>query len=66
MELILGLVIGGFMFLVWLIPFVAIAVSDRTEGGEKLAWLLAVFFVSWFAWIFYLLLAPLKQKDTLR
>ncbi|HFB66263.1 MAG TPA: hypothetical protein ENJ60_12065, partial [Aeromonadales bacterium] len=36
--------------------------SDKTSGNEKLAWLLAMFFVSWFAWIFYLLLAPLKEK----
>jgi hypothetical protein len=46
---------------IWLLPILLIAGSDRTEGGEKLAWILAVVFVSWFAWVFYLLLAPLKQ-----
>lgn len=49
-------------FFFWIIPIVAIAISDRTSGGEKLAWLLAVIFISWFAWVFYLLLAPLKRS----
>lgn len=62
METIFGLfflIIGAF---VWLIPLVAILLSSRSSGGEKVAWLLAVIFVSWFAWIFYLLLAPLKSN----
>lgn len=55
--------IGGVVFFfVWIIPIILIGVSDRTKGGEKLAWILAVIFVSWFAWIFYLLLAPLKSR----
>ena len=61
METIFGLfflIIGAF---VWLIPLVAILLSSRSSGGEKVAWLVAVIFVSWFAWIFYLLLAPLKS-----
>ena len=53
---------GVVFFFVWIIPILLIAVSDRTSGGEKLAWVLAVIFVSWFAWIFYLLLAPLKSR----
>ncbi|WP_339722597.1 hypothetical protein [uncultured Paraglaciecola sp.] len=53
---------GLVFFIVWIIPIILIGVSDRTSGGEKLAWILAVIFVSWFAWIFYLLLAPLKSQ----
>lgn len=48
--------------LVWLAPILVILSSDKTTGSEKLAWLLAVLFISWFAWIFYLLLAPLKPR----
>ena len=62
MELIVGLFTAfGFLvaFLVWLLPIVLIGLSDRTSGGEKLAWILAVIFISWFAWIFYALFAPL-------
>ena len=40
-----------------------IACSDKTTGGEKLAWILAIIFLSWFAWIFYFLLAPLKADS---
>ncbi|MBZ4044567.1 PLDc N-terminal domain-containing protein [Flavobacterium hibisci] len=41
---------------------ISILFSRKTTGGEKLAWILAVLFISWFAWIFYLLLAPIKKK----
>lgn len=57
------MVCGLFALLIWLLPIILIAGSDRTTGGEKAAWILAVIFVSWFAWIFYLLLAPLKQPE---
>jgi hypothetical protein len=51
-------------FLLWLLPILLIADSDKTTGGEKLAWILAIIFLSWFAWIFYFLLAPLKPKPS--
>lgn len=58
MELLLmiPLVIIG----IWLAPIFVIVSSNRTSGKEKLAWVLAVLFISWFAWIFYLLLAPIN------
>lgn len=62
METIFGIFFFLVFGIIWLIPLLAIAVSSRTSGGEKLAWVLAVIFVSWFAWIFYLLLAPIKSK----
>ena len=49
-------------FLIWLLPILIIARSDETSGGEKLCWILAIIFLSWFAWIFYFFLAPLKPK----
>lgn len=64
MDLLLGgglLITTLIIILVWLLPIIIIASSSRTKGGEKLAWILAVLFISWFAWIFYLLLAPLKK-----
>lgn len=48
---------------VWLLPILIIIGSGKTTGGEKLAWVLAVIFVSWFAWIFYALLAPIKNRE---
>ena len=50
--------------IIWLLPILFIAGSDRTDGKEKLAWILAVIFITWFAWVFYLLLAPLKKRDS--
>lgn len=60
MEFII--LIGLLLFFIWLFPLLIIISSDRTSGSEKLAWLLAVIFISWFAWIFYVLLAPIKEK----
>jgi hypothetical protein len=48
---------------IWLLPFFIIISSSKTTGSEKLAWILAVIFISWFAWIFYILLAPIKKKN---
>jgi hypothetical protein len=56
--LVLGLI--GF---IWALPILIIISSGKTTGSEKLAWVLAVIFISWFAWIFYLLLAPIKKKN---
>ena len=58
LTLIILAIIGFF----WLLPIFVIASSRKTTGSEKLAWILAVIFISWFAWIFYLLLAPIKKK----
>ena len=63
METIFGFFVFIIVGFIWLIPLIAIMVSSRTSGGEKFAWVLAVIFVSWFAWIFYLLLAPLKSRN---
>ncbi|PXY46545.1 hypothetical protein [Flavobacterium hydrophilum] len=60
---ILGLfIVLAVIAFVWLLPILSILFSRKTTGGEKLAWILAVLFISWFAWIFYLLLAPIKKK----
>jgi hypothetical protein len=61
LETLMGLGLGALLLtlFVWLLPIVLILRSKKTNGAEKLFWLLAVIFVSWFAWIFYVLLAPL-------
>ena len=48
--------------LIWLAPLLIIAKSSKTMGTEKLAWIIAMLFVSWGAFVFYLLLAPLKKR----
>ena len=49
--------------IVWLLPIFVIITSGKTTASEKFAWVLAVVFISWFAWIFYLLLAPIKKRE---
>jgi len=61
MFVLIALAIIGFF---WLLPIFIIIGSRKTTGREKFAWILAVVFISWFAWIFYLLLAPLKKKKS--
>jgi hypothetical protein len=63
MELFTVLLFLGIVIFVWLLPILSILSSSKTSGSEKLAWILVVLFISWFAWIFYLLLAPLKRKE---
>ena len=67
MDLISGLfAFAAFLLcaLIWLLPIVLIAASDRTGEKEKFAWILAVVFITWFAWVFYLLLAPLNKPSS--
>lgn len=49
--------------LVWFIPLIMLIKSDRTSGGTKFLWILVFLFVSWFAWLAYILLVP-KQQPT--
>ena len=51
------------VFLIWIAPFWILATSDPTTGYEKIAWLIAMVCLSWFAWVFYFFLAPLKRRD---
>ncbi|MCU0356673.1 MAG: PLDc N-terminal domain-containing protein [Cyclobacteriaceae bacterium] len=57
-----GLLVLSLVAFIWLLPLIVIITSGKTSGSEKLAWILAVIFISWFAFIFYLLLAPVKSK----
>jgi len=57
-----ALIILAIITFFWFLPILVIISSRKTTGREKLAWILGVIFISWFAWIFYLLLAPIKKK----
>jgi hypothetical protein len=56
------LVILLLIVLFWFIPLFVILFSRKTSGSEKLGWILAMLFISWLAFIFYLLFAPLKKQ----
>ncbi len=61
---ILGMGTGFIMLLavVWLLPVILILRSGKTNGAEKLVWVLLIFFFSWFSWLLYALLAPIGQQ----
>lgn len=62
---ILGMGAGAMIItiIIWLLPMFLIVKSNKTSGAEKLVWLLTVLFISWFAWILYMLLAPIGVKN---
>jgi hypothetical protein len=65
MEMILGMgmfAIVAVAFL-YLLPIVLILFSSKTSGGEKILWLVGIFFFSWFTWIAYALIAPISNKS---
>ena len=67
MEIIgslIALTVFLFCAFIWLLPIIFIMASDKTCGKEKFAWILAVIFISWFAWIFYMLLAPIARNES--
>ncbi len=56
-------ILGGLLVLgIWLLPIWIIATSEKTTGFEKIAWILAMVCLSWFAWVFYFFLAPIKPR----
>lgn len=66
MESLLGLGAAGLFLvaLIWLLPVILILRSDKTNGAEKLLWVLLIFFFSWFSWLLYLLIAPVGEKSS--
>ena len=64
LETLLGLGAGALILLavIWWLPIILIARSDKTSGGEKLIWILLVLFFSWFSWILYAIIAPLQRS----
>ena len=64
MESLLGLGVAGLFLvaLIWLLPVILILRSDKTNGAEKLVWVLLIFFFSWFSWLLYLLIAPVGER----
>jgi uncharacterized protein with PQ loop repeat len=64
MQSLLGLGAAGLFLIafIWLLPVLLIIRSKKTNGAEKLVWILLIFFFSWFSWLLYLLIAPVGEK----
>jgi hypothetical protein len=66
LGVVLGLLVAFGGVLLWLLPIVLIAASDKVGGAEKILWILAIVFLSWFAWIFYFFFAPVFDRPQRR
>lgn len=62
LGVVLGLAVALGGVLLWLVPIVLIAASDKVGTAEKILWILAIVFLSWFACIFYFLFAPVFDR----
>lgn len=56
----LGIIVA--ILLVWLLPIIDIARSSKVDKDEKLIWIFACLALSWFCWILFYALAPLKKR----
>lgn len=59
-SLQLGMLVA--ILLVWLLTIIDIARSSRVDKDEKLIWIFACLALSWFCWILFYALAPLKKR----
>lgn len=62
LGVVFGLVVVFGGVLLWLLPIVLIAASDKVGTAEKILWILAIIFLSWFAWILYFFFAPVFDR----
>ena len=62
LGVVVGLAVAFGGVLLWLLPIVLIAASDKVGTSEKILWILAIIFLSWFAWIFYFFFAPVFDR----
>jgi hypothetical protein len=62
LGVVFGLVVAIGGVLLWLLPIVLIAASDKVGTADKILWILAIIFLSWFAWILYFFFAPVFDR----
>jgi hypothetical protein len=62
LGVVFGIVVAIGGVLLWLLPIVLIAASDKVGTAEKILWILAIIFLSWFAWILYFFFAPVFDR----
>jgi hypothetical protein len=62
LGVVLGLAVAFGGALLWLLPIVLIAASNKVGTAEKILWILAIIFLSWFAWILYFFFAPVFDR----
>jgi len=51
------------LFIMWVMPIILIARSQKVGRQEKLAWIVACLCISWICLLLFMLIAPLKPDD---
>jgi len=60
LAVIIAMILGAVIVVpIWLLPLYLIWTATSLREGERLMWIIAGLFISWIAWILYLLFAPL-------
>lgn len=49
--------------IIWGIPLAFIVGDPRISKKERIIWIFAVVFVSWFAWLLYFFVAPVLPRE---
>jgi hypothetical protein len=52
-----------FIIVFWITPIMMIIKNQETSKKEKALWIFAAFFVSWFAFILFVFIAPVLPND---
>jgi len=52
-----------FIFVFWVTPIAMIMKNQEASKKEKVLWIFAAFFVSWFAFILFVFIAPVFPND---
>ncbi len=49
--------------LFWLLPTIVVLCSARVEGGEKFGWALVTLFLSWWAFLAFMIVTTLRNSN---
>lgn len=49
--------------LIWLLPLLDVYRSNKVSHEERVLWLIGCVLVSWWAWIFFYMFAPVFKKE---
>jgi len=59
-----ALVVAAFVFWIWML--IDAIVNQRLSGGERIAWVVLIWFTHWIGGLFYLCLARNRHRSSAR
>jgi len=49
--------------LVWLLPAIIVMCSSRVHGGEKFGWIVVTVFLTWWAFLAFMIVTTLRNNN---